>query len=81
MPEVIAAKNNNIKNNSPIKEEQGNCVNISGNEMNTNVGPAVGVTPNENTIGNIIMPAVIAIKVSKKISVYADFNTFVSSFT
>lgn len=72
IPDVIAAKNNRIKNTTPNSKEQGSLANISGSEIKIKVAPAVGSTPNENTTGKIIIPASIAISVSKKIKVYAD---------
>ena len=80
IPDVTAAKNNNIKNIKPINTGHGSFANISGNAIKTKDAPADGVTPNENTMGNIIIPAIIAIKVSKKINVYADFTMLLSSF-
>ena len=80
IPDVIAAKNNKIKNKLAKIFENGNCENISGKEINTRVAPAVGSTPNENTIGKIIIPAVIAINVSQIIRVYAELTILVSSF-
>ena len=80
IPEVIAAKNKSTKKIKPVIDANGNCANISGSEINTKVAPAEGSTPKENTIGKIIIPAVTAIRVSKKINVYDDFIMFVSFF-
>ena len=69
IPDVIAANRIKTKNRIPTKLPNGNFTNISGREIKIKVAPAVGSTPNENTTGKIIIPASIAIRVSKKIKV------------
>ena len=73
IPDVIAAKNIRIKNKLPNMAGHGNCEKISGKEINIKLGPALGATPKENTIGKIIMPDNKAIRVSQIIKIYDDF--------
>ena len=44
----------------------GNCSKIFGRVMNTSSGPAVGSIPKLNTAGNMIMPAMMATRVSRR---------------
>lgn len=69
IPDVMAAKNNKKKNNKPTNIGQGSFEKSSGKDIKTKVAPAVGVTPKEKTIGNIITPAMTAISVSQAIKV------------
>ena len=80
IPDVTAAKRIKIKNNAPRACAKGNCENISGRDIKIKVGPAVGSTPNEKTIGKIIIPDNNETVVSKPIRVYEDFRIFVSFY-
>lgn len=69
IPEVIAAKRIRMKNNDPKTAGKGSFENISGNDIKIKVGPAVGSTLKENTIGKIIIPDSKDTVVSKPIKV------------
>ena len=80
IPEVSAAQNNKTKNANETKFPHGICENIFGRVTKTSPAPEFGSILNENTAGNIIIPANIANAVSDKIIVYADFTRLLSSF-
>ena len=69
IPEVTAAQNSRIKNAHEIIFPQGICANILGKVTNTSPAPEFGCMLNENTAGNIIIPASIANAVSDRIIV------------
>ena len=74
MAEVNAAKPNKIKNREPNNLPPNICPNASGSVLNIRPGPPAASRPNENTIGNIIIPASNAIEVSHKIIAMLDLK-------
>ena len=77
--DVIDAKNNKIKKRTAQMVPPGNCWKMVGKISKMSLGPALGSSSNENTAGNIIMPANIATKVSSDDIVTASFMRLLSS--
>ncbi len=69
IPEVTAAQKSRTKNAQEITFPQGICENIFGKVTKTRPAPEFGSILNENTAGNIIIPANIANAVSEIIIV------------
>ena len=78
--ELKAAKETRIKNKAEAKKLKGMPKKATGKVSKNNDGPAVGVSSGlAKTIGKIIIPAIMATKVSKKIIKLTDLVKFCSS--
>lgn len=77
--DVMDAKKSSIKNAADQKYPPGICWKMLGRISKTSFGPAAGSNPKENTAGNIIIPAIIATKVSKMAIIVALLTSGVLS--
>jgi len=78
--ELKAAKDTRIKNKADAKELKGIPKKAMGSVSKNSDGPAVGVSSGlAKTIGKIIIPAIIATKVSRKIIKLTVLVKFCSS--
>lgn len=69
IPDVTAAQNSRTKNAKDTKLPNGSCAKILGRVIKTSPAPDDGSRLNENTAGNIIIPARIANAVSESMIV------------